>query len=630
MEPPITDKDPWLWTSEDLIRQICKSTQLFQAIGHAPLHDLDLQGLAENILLKQTTGREFLTNIDVEVLRTAFRIDHIAKQNALFAIIELLRSQSLLYKQYVATARVQSMDLNIDHDPRTRGVGINSKESAIVDPNGRKRRKIATITTETMPSTSGELYDSNRFTDSGSTQAVGEDWSHLLHWELDGDGEVVELDGLGDDIDDEESLAEVVEQDEAEVLREGGAEVEVAEEEELDSVRSGKRRVGKVDKEAVVNIINERIEFFAAQWRPGKGEDQAHQPPDPVTLWEEAETAGRRQQLVEANKAEIDYLGKRLNYLGDELLGCPYNTTEEVQHVCKNLETTVDLLEEAKWLLSIYELSPVDDSDDQEASTQGPVIEEVTRGLHRSPVEIIDLGSASGSSDSQPEDHDGLHPNAEERTGAMTHTSGAANRINTPESMVAVSTEPDAVRLERQSRGRDIQSPGTALYGRQPELASIHGVSHWDMSELVAKADRKRIIMKIIYEMSAENRELIRTRVGSVRKKDLLGEIPACVHMWLKKETKMPGILQKDTYKIVAFAKLFLCWWRAGNYFNNENPTEWHLEELAESLDAGCPDPQIFYDWLRHILANTFSKEALKTPGIPSQAEYIIISDDED
>jgi hypothetical protein len=90
----------------------------------------------------------------------------------------------------------------------------------------------------------------------------------------------------------------------------------------------------------------------------------------------------------------------------------------------------------------------------------------------------------------------------------------------------------------------------------------------------------------------------------------------------------MPGVLPRDLSKIITCTKLFLSWWLADNYFQKE-ATEWRLTELSECLEEGSEDPQIFYDWVRYVLANTFSPKALSTPFAPSQAEIIAISDDE-
>jgi hypothetical protein len=146
---------------------------------------------------------------------------------------------------------------------------------------------------------------------------------------------------------------------------------------------------------------------------------------------------------------------------------------------------------------------------------------------------------------------------------------------------------------------------------------------------LVQQSDRKRIIMKAVYEMSNTDRELLRTRITTVRKNNLLMEISQCVAMLLRGDSKMRGVLPQDLDKIVKFTKLFLSWWLADNYLHKK-VEKLQLEELARCLEEKSEDPDIFYNWVNHILTNTFSKEALAKPHAPSQAEIIVISDSDD
>jgi hypothetical protein len=106
-------------------------------------------------------------------------------------------------------------------------------------------------------------------------------------------------------------------------------------------------------------------------------------------------------------------------------------------------------------------------------------------------------------------------------------------------------------------------------------------------------------------------------------------EIPRCVAMLLRDDNKIHGILPRDLEKIKNFTKLFLSWWLADNYLYKD-VKKWRLEELAQCLNEKSEDPEIFYNWVHHVLENTFSKEALANPRTPSQAEIITISDSDD
>ena len=603
--------DPWLWSQEELVRQVCRSTHLFDAVGYRQLPHLDPLYLVEDFERTRTTGREFLNLVNAEALRSAFRTCSVDHSRALFSVIELLRSRSALYQIHVASTRAHALALN-NNDSTPPQLQSGSIENALPDTQGRRRLKTSNITTERLPSELNNDQHRDRSANAAHAQEpTSNDWGHLRHWEREvDDDEIVEMDGLEDDMDEDELAVDVSEEEEADVLQEP-------------------RRPGKLSEEEVVDIINERIDSFTQQWQPGKGEDAAHQP-DTFKLWEDAEAKGCRQEMAEKKQTDIEYYEARLDRISEEIMRAPWNTIDEVRRVCGNLETTVDLLEESKWLLSIYNLEPVHDNDDnQDANDDGHTTEGDARELSRGLIEIIDLGSGSESDpDEMIIDTDYA---AEVPMDTSSSSNTAARRISTPESIVDDLGKADALLSNRQPHGQLPQSnPSVIQHGRHPESASIHAVSQWKMDELVAKADRKRIIMKVVHGMRAEDRELIRTRVDSVRKQDLLMEILPCVNMLSRRETKMRGVLPKDTYKIVAFTRLFLCWWLTGDFFNEEEPTEWRLEELADTLESGCADLDLFYYWIRHILSNTFSENALKTPDIPSQAEIIVISDDED
>jgi hypothetical protein len=166
-------------------------------------------------------------------------------------------------------------------------------------------------------------------------------------------------------------------------------------------------------------------------------------------------------------------------------------------------------------------------------------------------------------------------------------------------------------------------------FGDAPEHASIATVNRWSWSELEGTQDRKRVVSKAIYALSSTDRESIRQRLGKIGRANMIRELPACVNMLLRGENKIPGILPQDSPKIVIFTKLFLCWWFCGDYIAQE-PSKQHLEELADSLREGSPDPATFCDYAATVLGTTFSRTAVNNPTQPSQAEIIEISDDDE
>ncbi|KAF2254111.1 hypothetical protein BU26DRAFT_236036 [Trematosphaeria pertusa] len=607
--------DPWLWSVDDLVTQICYSRDLFDATGHGASQLPEPFSLETELRKQQIAGAAFLTRVDADVLQHDLHIPVPDQTSALLAIIEVLRSRSHIYKQNAATAGVRALDIRSNEQGANRSVQ-GSSEIAVTDASGRKRRKVNQLATIPLPRSEQGLPATsiqNTVSSEGPSNLAG-DWDYLNHWRQANDpNEIIDLSEV---VEEDDDIVEEVDDDEPDTVE-----------------NTWTARTGRLDRDEIVSIINERIEYYQAQWQPGKGEDEI---PDPITLWEEAEADDRRARLAEANRANAEFFEHRLDKLGDEILRSTWNAVDEVRRVCAGLETTVDLLEQAKWLVSIYELAP--DADDRSNGGEGPSQKYVNEGESANfrpsrTTEVIDLGSDSETPEQQEqqEEEDKMFIDIEATTAdTMAGPDGSGSAIigdvNTPEPLVIASVEPDNNVFSRQE---DTPTKRQVAHGDNPEIASINTVAHWHWNSLIDKVDRKRIVMKVMHELAATDREMIRTRVKSVKKQNLLMEIPACIDMLLKKEKKMQGVLPRDLPKILTFTKLFLSWWLADNYFTKE-ATEFRLEELTEALDAGCPDPEIFYDWVCHILDNTFSKEALKSPHAPSQAEIIVISDDED
>lgn len=165
--------------------------------------------------------------------------------------------------------------------------------------------------------------------------------------------------------------------------------------------------------------------------------------------------------------------------------------------------------------------------------------------------------------------------------------------------------------------------------GDAPENASIFTVSRWSWAHLEDTQDRKRVVSKAICELSSADKEVIRQRLQKVGRASMVREIPACVDMLLRGDTKMPGILPQDLPKIINFTRLFFCWWLCGNYLA-KTPSEVDLAELRDCLRDSSTDPTTFCDYVGTVLNTTFSPAALHRSTQPSQNEIIIISDDDD
>ncbi|KAF1971784.1 hypothetical protein BU23DRAFT_555621 [Bimuria novae-zelandiae CBS 107.79] len=156
-------------------------------------------------------------------------------------------------------------------------------------------------------------------------------------------------------------------------------------------------RPRKVALEKVVKIINGSIETFVDQWTPGKGSEltgkEKERVFDPMYLCEEAEARSRRQELIEKYRFEIEYFKDRLDRLSDEICNLPNSSEKDIRQQCKNLEVHAHNLEEAKWYLSVYELPPLG-NDNQDTDREEPVRQDPQS-------EVIDLGSSPESSNNE-------------------------------------------------------------------------------------------------------------------------------------------------------------------------------------------------------------------------------------
>jgi len=203
-------------------------------------------------------------------------------------------------------------------------------------------------------------------------------------------------------------------------------------------------------------------------------------------------------------------------------------------------------------------------------------------------------------------------------------------RLSTPDSVIAESIEPVASESYRSldtSGPLSLRNPTT--YGDEPENASISSVRRWRWQELIAHSDRKRVVSKIIFEMRPSDRELIRNRV-QLGRSTLLKEIPACINMLCRRESKLQGVLLRDMPKIISFTNLFLSWWFCRDYAKEPNASVADLEELKRCIEDGSAETATFCNYTHTIMRTTFSEQALQHPEQPSQAEIIEISDDDD
>jgi hypothetical protein len=623
-------EDPWSWTVNDLVAELCRTQILLKATGCRAEQFPDAATLEDQLRDQEVTGSTFLTALDSNTLRTELGVQNLGQRLALLAVIDLLRGRSVAYKQHAATAGVQA--LNLEMQP----VATDTPSATTTDANGRKRQKITHLTSVPPPS-GKQNHRPNSAT--LATEAMVQPsvngaggWDYLLHWEQ-ADQQEIDVQDLTTDEDHEDEDSNDIDD---------GAEEDPSEiPDQVEDPEPVKGR-SKLSVAQIVNVINERIEYYSNSWTVNKGDFKGEEIDyDPEEMWLEAEASGRRQIMIKKYKADVAYYKARLDRYCKEIEDFAANNVDQVRKQCGVLEVTINSMMLSEWLQGIYELEIEDESEEDQLSSESPIFEPehldsrpdqvLPTQQSRPPPEIIDLGSPPASSQ---EDFDGMiidsSPPPTAHVGDESSTS--PDRFHTPDSVIA-----DTVELPTGALFPPVSLPATRVvpprpvqqHGDEAQNASFASARRWRWADLVDKQDSKRCVSKALQEMKREDIETIRDRLRNVGKADMIRQIPACLRMMARSETKMQGVLARDMPRIVTFTRLFLCWWLCDNYFRVE-PSKWHLEELEKCLDNGSPDPSTFCDYLNTVMTTTFSREALRHPEQPSQAEIIDISSDDD
>ncbi|KAH7390560.1 hypothetical protein BKA66DRAFT_607600 [Pyrenochaeta sp. MPI-SDFR-AT-0127] len=621
-------EDPWYWTVDDIVAELCHSLVLFEAAGCRAEHIPNSTTLESLFRERQMTGAIFLTAYDIHVPQRVLNVHQLEQQKALTSVLELLRRRSVTYKQQTANVVAESSDLR---NAGSLSLSVTTADATFVHETGRKRRRVS-LATAASPLTDAQKPPNNTTGSRADLVAEGvanieSQWDHLLRWQQVNGDEEVDLAALGESEDEEHfGLGDPAEEGPHDAPDDEG------------DIEKQAQDQSKLTSDRIVDIINERIEFYTASWKPNKGVIKGDELKyDPEAMWEEAEATGQRQQLVKRYEADLVYYRHRLDTLCDEIMKFPGSNADKVRRQCSNLEVTVDSMELAEWLLSIYRLEPLSDSaeelDDRIISLQhGQPRPSPISANHpqTSSMGIVDLGSPSESSEAEENVAMILDESMEPVTNATQDQNSHSHSIHMLDSIPMHPIERPISAREESYIVDGIKSSGYKTYfNDEPESASIASVSSWRWTDLVGSQDRKRIVSKAVNEMKTQDRELLRTRLSQVGKAGMTKELRACIEMLSKGESKMQGVLPRDLPKIVTFTRLFLSWWLCDNYFRVE-PSQWHLEELLRCLEDDSPDPTTFYDYLVIIMSTTFNAEALKHPGFPSQAEIIEISDDDE
>ena len=295
--------DPRSWTVDELLTEICHSDALYLAAGVSTANVPDGAALERQLRERQMTGFKFLCTFNRAevVVKNALSIAHLSQRLALADVIDLLRSRSYTHDQQEATTGVRSLDINSGCLPEP----LASDHTNIT---GRKRRKVTPVATAPLPK---RPQVTERHTAAPNTEISlegalvdTESWSHLLRWEREADT---------DDITD---LAT------EEYLEEDNSEEDDPQDEEDEETEEASSR-SNLSQTQVVDIINERIDFYTTSWRPNKDARGEELDYDPVRMWEDAEASGQRRNLAQKHKIEHAYYRQRLDTLCDEIVKFP-------------------------------------------------------------------------------------------------------------------------------------------------------------------------------------------------------------------------------------------------------------------------------------------------------------------
>ncbi|KAF1915730.1 hypothetical protein BDU57DRAFT_518853 [Ampelomyces quisqualis] len=629
--------DPWNWTIDQLVDQICRSPSLFR--GADKSHMLpDGDALETRLRQRRFTGETFLTTLDSDGLRSELGVHSLSERRSLFAVIDFLRAKSNSYKQHAAAAAVQALTLdNADalSSVKTRVVPTNY---ATAHAGGHKRQQPVQVDTESSLANRTQPPRAGFGIDGGQSRVDGDgEWDHLMHWEEEEDESFAitagpndqTLDGVlfGDESEDEGHYVD------------GGA-AEEASDTPSDGDEDSNKVSGtsKLSQDQIVDIINERIEYFTNRWHPNRGVpkgEEIHYDQD--AMRQRAIASNTWQRLVQTYEAEIHYFTHRLDEMCDEILKVPGRSADQVRKQCRNLEVTISSKLLSEWLLSVYQSGAAGHADGERSQSGSPTAGTesymVAKPNSAAGHEVIDLGSPSEASEDELEEMLVDSSSAPELTDHHDHSS--FERFHTPDSVLG---DTEVAHTIQSHSDVPTQTPPTARtapprlpptqLNDAPELASIASARRWTWAELINSMDRKRIVTKALSEMPPTNLETIRTRLSAVGRTGMMREIPACIVMFARHETKISGVLQRDMNKIIPFTRLFLCWWLCDNYFAVE-ASKADLHDVHAALQRGMADSRTFCDYVSKVMSTTFSRHALAHPEQPSQAEIIPISDDE-
>lgn len=454
----------------------------------------------------------------------------------------------------------------------------------------------------------------------GETQTS---WDHLLRYQELEDESIIDF---GKEDDDQESDSEDDGDDDS------AAEDDLVREHEENGA-PGSTQTPMLSTDEVVDIINERIEFYTEPWpKHLDEEDYSVFSTEAAELWQKAEASGLREGLVRKHEGNYLYYQHRLDELCEEITKVPGRSPTSIRQQCRNFQITVASMEFANYLATIYKSSnaslitntnSIEKIGHNDETGHIGLISHVDQHDRVDNIDRIDRLSILESRNIENESHLPIIPPFNRPIQATQQR----RRSLTTDSVIPAS--PYSVEEDMTVMDQALHLISVEKHGDEPENASISTVSRWHWMDLVATQDRKRVISKLVNNMDSQERESLRLRLRLVHNSDVFREISTCIRMLLSGESHMRGVHSKDLAEIIPLTKLFMSWWLCDNYILQE-PSKLDMEQLSQCLNEGYSDLVTFYNYLTTIMTTTFNEDALMHPLRPSQAEIIVISDDDD
>lgn len=298
----MSTNDPWLWSVDELVANLCHSPTLFIRAGHSLDNIPDSSALETELRAQNMTGNTLLTSFGMHqvVITNKLNISPISQRFALYSVIELLRRDSRGYHiQHAANAGVTPLNDNAPNTspiaPITRSPHIASNQRG-TEPKRSRVEILAVGPVRPTPQTQTQTHHTSN------------EFDHLLRWQDTGEEDKVIDFAAEDSEEDDDSIGA------------DGEDEDIDEPHELDEVEIPTSQT-KLPSEEIVNIINECIEAYSKSWEPNAGVPRGEEVVYNVdAMWDEAEASGQRKNLVQKYDEDYAYFSHRLDKLCDEIV----------------------------------------------------------------------------------------------------------------------------------------------------------------------------------------------------------------------------------------------------------------------------------------------------------------------